>query len=182
MAEMKRSTWTRPDAIRSRHSGYSPAEAHEPWRRTSRVTTDCSGSETSGARFPTSVTQPPLRTAAMAPHTVGSMPTASKVASAPRPSVSAWTSRVTSVRRELKTCPAPSLPATASRSASRSTATMRRTGAAFRTWTSIRPMRPAPKTATVSSGVRGVRRRAWTATETGSAIAACSNVMPAGIR
>ena len=50
--------------------GYSPLEAQDPCRRIWRVTTFCSGMETSGARLPTSVTVPPLRVQSIAAATV----------------------------------------------------------------------------------------------------------------
>ena len=42
----------------------APLDAHEPCTRSCRVTTACSGRSTCGAKLPTSVTEPPLRTQA----------------------------------------------------------------------------------------------------------------------
>ena len=65
----------------------SPAEAQEPSSVSSRVTTVCSGSGTSGVTLPTSETWPPRRTLPMAVAMAGALPTTSRATSAPRPSV-----------------------------------------------------------------------------------------------
>ncbi len=77
-----------PAAIHSIACGYSPAEAQEPCSRIWRVTTFCSGIDTSGEMLPTSATVPPLRVQSIAAATVSGRPTASKTTSTPRPPVS----------------------------------------------------------------------------------------------
>jgi len=60
------STRMAPRASKSMQVGYSPDDAQEPNRRSWRVTTACNGSSIFGAMLPTSVSAPPLRSAAMA--------------------------------------------------------------------------------------------------------------------
>src|SRR5947209_15075423 len=73
VALIKSVTLILPLAIKSMAIGYSPAEAQVPISDNSRVTTAWSGRSTCGFRFPTSVTEPPLRTHSIAVLTVGAM-------------------------------------------------------------------------------------------------------------
>ena len=75
---------------------------------------------------------------------------------------------------------APIWSASARRFASRSAATMLRQPRARRTWMVSRPIIPQPMTTTRSAAAGRRRSTAWTATDSGSTIAACSNEQPVG--
>ena len=162
-----------PRAIRSRHSGYSPALEQEPSSESSFVTTACSGkSWVLGARLPTSTQVPPRFKMEIARFSVGVNPTTSKAVSAPRPSVIFVTAARASSRPELIVCVAPSLAASARRLSARSTATICWAPAQRRAWMTSRPIMPLPITTAVEPGAILVRCTAWIAMETGSTIAA----------
>src|SRR5688572_13667909 len=125
------STSMAPRASRSMHSGISPFDPHEPSTEISRVTTDCSGRSTAGARFPIRTTVPPFRTLRIAFATVSPRPATSKATSAPRPPVRPATAAGTSTAVAFSACAAPIRRARSSFRASTSTATIVRTPFTF---------------------------------------------------
>src|ERR1039457_3990000 len=176
------STRIAPRDIISIHAGYSPFEAHDPCTRICRDTTDCSGSSIPGDTFPTRVTAPPLRTAAIAVRMGSVAPTHSHATSAPRPSVSARIAPTASVAFGLIASVAPAARASFSRPSSGST-TITRLHPAFRAACMVtRPIIPLPTTTAVSPSRTGVRFTAWTATLTASISTACSKLRFCGSR
>src|SRR5207249_3422492 len=126
--------------------GYSPAEAHEPWRRTWRVTAFCSGKVTSGVILPTRVTVPPFRTEFTAARTVASMPTASTATSTPALFVRRRTWETKSSPVACRVSVAPTSLASFKREASTSATYAVEQPAARRACRVSSPIIPAPRT------------------------------------
>ena len=146
MAVISGFTLMAPLVSSSMARGYSPAEAHEPWRRTWRVTAFCSGKVTSGVILPTRVTVPPLRTEFTAARTVASMPTASTATSTPALFVRRRTWETKSSPVACRVSVAPTSLASFKREASTSATYAVEQPAARRACRVSSPIIPAPRT------------------------------------